>query len=139
MGRTRKRYYDVIGAPVSIGDKVRVFRLVDNTENASLIGQVGVVTYLEYDCGCGQRFPDDPMIGVRFESGYESEFWQEELEVTGTSEPRPLTAGRIRHLVALLQTARLSLQPCLGYEVLRDIERALQPMADKEGEECVGK
>ena len=29
--------------------------------------------------GCGQRFPDDPMIGVRFPDGALQEFWREEL------------------------------------------------------------
>lgn len=63
------------------------------------VGRIGTVDYLEYECGCGQRYPDVPMVGVRFEvdeddatapievgrlfsEGQEpvEEFWPEELE-----------------------------------------------------------
>jgi hypothetical protein len=39
--------------------------------------RLGRVAYLEYECG--QTFPGDPMIGVRFTDGATYEFWREEL------------------------------------------------------------
>lgn len=86
---------DVEGAPVKIGQKVEVKNLIDpdsfdyigvgdddSVEDAieALIGQKGVVVHLEYDCGCGQIFPHEPMIGVKLEDGSEHEFWFEELK-----------------------------------------------------------
>lgn len=71
----------VPGAPRQAGDAVRVVAAIDRDAHdvSALIGASGVVDYLEYSCGCGQRFPDDPMIGVRFPDGRVEEFWSEEL------------------------------------------------------------
>ena len=52
---------------------------VDVHDVRSLVGLSGTVEYLEYDCGCGQSYPGDPMIGVRLEDGTLEEFWAEEL------------------------------------------------------------
>lgn len=86
---------DVEGAPVKIGQKVEIAKVVDpgtfdyivvgehdDIEDAveALIGQKGIVVHLEYDCGCGQIFPHEPMIGVKLEDGSEHEFWFEELK-----------------------------------------------------------
>lgn len=54
-------YGRVYGSPFQPGDLVRVCQR-------------------EYNCGCGQTFPGDPMIGVRFGTLPMSEFWSEELE-----------------------------------------------------------
>jgi len=78
----RIRPYNIYGAPFSIGDRVRVTHLIDNTGEPSLIGKTGVIEHYEYDCGCGQVFPSSPMIGVRFPSDKDEwleEFWREEL------------------------------------------------------------
>jgi hypothetical protein len=67
------------GAPFQPGDKVSVVSKGDAT--TSHIGRAGVVAHLEYSCGCGQTFPEDPMIGVRFPEGELEEFWKEELSL----------------------------------------------------------
>jgi hypothetical protein len=72
---------DVKGAPFKIGESVRVLSLLDNTTSLFWLGRQGVVAYFEYNCGCGQSYPQDPMIGVRFEDGRVEEFWHEELEL----------------------------------------------------------
>ena len=73
--------YDVVGAPFNIGDKVHVISGTDETFDQYFLGRTGNVIYLEYECGCGQSFPDDPMIGVKFRKRIE-EFWKEELQLT---------------------------------------------------------
>ena len=73
------RTYNIEGAPFSIGQRVRVTSLTDETGEPRFMGQVGVVEHYEYDCGCGQVFPSEPMIGVRFPAGLE-EYWAEELK-----------------------------------------------------------
>lgn len=70
---------DVPGAPFKIGALVRVVQLADETANPIWLGRSGCVKFFEYKCGCGQSFPDDPMIGVEYEGRIE-EFWREELE-----------------------------------------------------------
>jgi hypothetical protein len=75
----RPIYVDVDGAPFKIGERVRVTDSKDETFDYSLKGQIGVVEYFEYECGCGQHYPDDPMIGVRFQKDRIEEFWAEEL------------------------------------------------------------
>ena len=69
----------VDGAPFCIRAQVKVITLTDHAAATHLLGKVGRVEYLDYDCGCGQTFPGDPMIGVRFYSGELEEFWKEEL------------------------------------------------------------
>lgn len=73
---------DIHGAPFRIGNSVRVVRIVDGTESRRHIRRVGRVEYFEYECGCGQSFPRDPMIGVRFADGRLYEFWKDELQIT---------------------------------------------------------
>ena|SRR5258708_35879653 len=94
MGR-RPIYVDVDGAPFKIGDRVRVTRGTDETFDPSYKGRVGIVEYLEYGCGCGQSYPQDPMIGVRFR-GDVDEFWREELA---------LNEARTRSLRAVIASA----------------------------------
>ena len=82
MGARQGIYTDVAGAPFRIGDTVKVVSLSDDTADEDLLGCQCSVFYFEYSCGCGQTFPDDPMIGVRFQERT-AEFWKEELAVLG--------------------------------------------------------
>ena len=66
--KPKPRKYDIEGAPFKIGDKVRVLDNPNNDEtfNYDFSGKHGVVEHFEYDCGCSQTLPEDPMIGIRF-------------------------------------------------------------------------
>jgi hypothetical protein len=77
-------YKNVDGAPFKIGDKIKVLNNPNNDEtfNKLFISKSGLVIYYDYECGCGQNFPDDPMIGVRFENGIVEEYWKEEIKTT---------------------------------------------------------
>ncbi|XXX79207.1 hypothetical protein WMF30_10575 [Sorangium sp. So ce134] len=81
-GRPRKRRHTIVGAPFRPGQRVRVVAAVDPWVHdvTGHIGELGTVDYLEYDCGAGQSFPDDPMVGVVLADGAAEEFWREELE-----------------------------------------------------------
>jgi len=57
------RHY-VPGAPFQVGDRVRILQACDECGYPDLAGRYAVVAYLEYECGCGQAFPDLPMLGV---------------------------------------------------------------------------
>lgn len=70
---------DVEGAPFAIRERVIVIAVGDGTLDKSWVGKSGFVEHYEYDCGSGQTFPHDPMIGVRFDDGQLEEFWSEEL------------------------------------------------------------
>lgn len=85
MSTNRRSRVD--GAPFQPRDRVRVIGATDREihDVTKFVGQIGIVRYLEYACGSGQRFPDDPMIGVSFRRGIVEEFWREELE----ARPRP--------------------------------------------------
>jgi len=82
----RKRRWNIKGAPFRIGDVVEVVKASDETCDVRFIGAVGRIVYYDYDCGCGQTFPGDPMIGVRFDGGDVHEFWSEELRVFGLKD-----------------------------------------------------
>ena len=87
MGALHGIYHDLDGAPFRIGAAVRVVALTDETADDGFLGCQGAVLYFEYACGCGQTFPDDPMIGVRLDAG-SAEFWKEELAIVSG---RPVT------------------------------------------------
>lgn len=72
---------DVVGVPFKRGDEVRVLDNpnLDSTFDEQYIGKIGSVVHFDYDCGCGQSFPTDPMIGVMFSDFKVEEFWKEEL------------------------------------------------------------
>lgn len=76
-----RRFFDIDGAPFRIDDKVTVLNNPnkDDTFDEDFVGMTGEVFYFEYDCGCGQTFPSDPMIGIKFPDGRAEEFWKEEL------------------------------------------------------------
>lgn len=78
--QANKIYTQVEGAPFQPGQMVRVVRRGDETMDNEYIGHEGRVQYLEYECGCGQTFSADPMIGVRFGTLPLYEFWAEEIE-----------------------------------------------------------
>ncbi len=75
---------NIDGAPFRIGDWVRIVRFSDSTADAGFLRKRGRVLYFEYSCGCGQSYPDDPMIGVQFENGT-AEFWKEEIQRIGAA------------------------------------------------------
>ena len=77
--RANPIYGDVEGATFRIGERLRIVGSKDETFDTSYKGRVGSVEYFEYQCGCGQTYPDDPMIGVRFHDDAVEEFWAEEL------------------------------------------------------------
>ena len=97
-GHARAVREDVKGAPLNIGQAVRVVALADETADKALLRKVGVTEHFEYSCGCGQSYPHDPMIGVRFSNGRLEEFWIEELEAnpesTDCREVRDKNANR---------------------------------------------
>jgi len=78
MGARDGIYHDVDGAPFKIGESVKVVSFSDDTADEEFLGCRGAVLYFEYSCGCGQTFPNDPMIGVQF-GERKAEFWKEEL------------------------------------------------------------
>jgi hypothetical protein len=79
--KPNRRRYNIVGAPFKIGDAIQVLDNPnkDETFDSDFSGKQGVVYFFEYDCGCGQSFPEDPMIGVRFNNNAVGEFWKDEL------------------------------------------------------------
>jgi hypothetical protein len=73
----------VEGSPYQPGQSVLVVQAVDVDiyDVGEFVGRTGVVEHLEYECGCGQHYPGDPMVGVRFADGDLQEFWREELSL----------------------------------------------------------
>ncbi len=78
--KPRKLVANVKGAPFRIGDIVKVVYATDDTFNPYYMNHIGTIVHFDYSCGCGQTFPDDPMIGVKFVRKIE-EFWKEELKL----------------------------------------------------------
>lgn len=81
---------DVPGAPFSIGQELRVRPRADiadpddETFRAELYaGRVGCVVAFRFECIAGEKFPDDPIVKVRFADGTEDLFWSDELEASG--------------------------------------------------------
>lgn len=76
------------GSPYQPDDLVVVAEVVDKDvcDLSEFVGRTGVVVHLEYECGCGQHYPDDPMVGVTFDDGQLVEFWKEELIVPGAKK-----------------------------------------------------
>jgi hypothetical protein len=76
-------YEAVEGSPFQPGQHVAVVDAIDGEVHdvSGWIGQEGTVEYLEYSCGCGQVYPAEPMVGVRFVNGRLEEFWPEELDL----------------------------------------------------------
>lgn len=108
MGAQDGIYQDLDGAPFRIGDEVRVVQLADETADPKYLDHEGTVQYFEYACGCGQRFPNDPMIGVKFSRKID-EFWKEELRLIKRPRIRPVAKLSRR-------AARLLLRKLVGEE-----------------------
>lgn len=71
-----------VNAPqVQIGSCVRVIKGIDETFDERFLQKIGIVENFDFTCGCGQSYPNDPMIGVRFPNGKYEEFWTEELTI----------------------------------------------------------
>lgn len=81
--RPKYRKHNIEGAPYRIGDKVIILDnpSKDETFDKKFIGKEGTVEFFEYDCGCGQTYPNDPMIGVQFSNGKVAEFWKDEMAI----------------------------------------------------------
>lgn len=79
MTKANPIYENVDKAPFHIGVRVKVVRLTDDTSNPDYLDKEGVLVYYEYECECGQTYPNDPLIGVHFEDGHVEEYWREEL------------------------------------------------------------
>ncbi len=75
--------HNVEGAPFKIGQRVRILNNPSNDEtfDKRFANKVGEIKYFEYESGCGQTFPSDPMISVQLNNGKRDGFWHEELEL----------------------------------------------------------
>lgn len=76
---------NVEGAPFLIDTIVVIGPPCDEEGWPEREGQQGQIAYFNYDCGCGQSYPDAPMIGVGFPDGKIQEFWAEELTLCDAS------------------------------------------------------
>jgi len=61
------------------GQEVEIIKISDETGDESYLNKMGVIKYFDYLCGCGQTYPDDPMIGIEFNNGVVEEYWKEEI------------------------------------------------------------
>lgn len=75
------RYDDIEGAPFRIGQMVKVLENPSNDETFDIdfANKLGKIRFFEYESGCGQTFPHDPMISVELADGKRDGFWKEEL------------------------------------------------------------
>jgi len=73
--------HDIDGVPFRIGQLVKVLENPSNDETFDLefASKVGTIRFFEYESGCGQTFPNDPMICVELTDGKRDGFWKEEL------------------------------------------------------------
>ena len=70
----------VEGSAYQVGDVVLVVaRGGDVRMVERFLGMIGTVEELDYRNICGQRYPRDPMVCVRFADGDRDGFWSEEL------------------------------------------------------------
>lgn len=74
-------HHDVMGTPFEIGQKVLILDNPsdDETFDKQYAGRCGEIIFFEFSGGCGQSFPNDPMIGVKIDEQHMEEFWREEL------------------------------------------------------------
>ncbi|RJP49886.1 MAG: hypothetical protein C4586_06720 [Anaerolineaceae bacterium] len=79
MAESKPIYEKVEHSPYQPKDKVVILGFSDETGDQEFIGEIGIVEYLEYSCGCGQSYPNDPMIGIKFFDGSLIECWSEEI------------------------------------------------------------
>lgn len=69
----------VEGAPFAPGDQVKVVKAADETFDQNYMGKEGVIVDYDYHSGCGQSYPEDPLMGVVFSGMDFQYFWKEEL------------------------------------------------------------
>ena len=83
MLKSNPIYIDINGAPCKILNKVVILNNpnMDKTFNEAYVSEIGEVVYFEYECGCGQSYPNDPMIGIKFANEKIEEYWIEELKI----------------------------------------------------------
>lgn len=62
-----------------INQNIKVINLIDKTGNRYYLNKIGLIKYFNFDCGCEQTFPHNPMIGIKFFNGKIEEFWKEEI------------------------------------------------------------
>jgi hypothetical protein len=92
--RIAPRFEIIEGTPFELGQRIEIADLTDPHTLGQLtagdegfedvwdvLGHKGVLEYYEYNCGCGQIFPDQPMMGVKLDNGMRCEFWAEEMKV----------------------------------------------------------
>jgi len=76
----KPRYEDIDGAPFKLNQRVVVSDVEEDLDYEKYIGKKGRIIYFEYDCGSGQSFPGDPMMGVELEgTNIVEEFWKNEI------------------------------------------------------------
>jgi hypothetical protein len=94
------------GAPFQVGDIVICTQCIDlDIDDVSeFIGRKGLVVHLDYECGSGQSFPSDPMLGVLFTTGELQEFWTEELKLVETLSVKLRAALESRPSKRMLKT-----------------------------------
>lgn len=74
-------FEDVEGAPVRIGERVKIVRhSADDSMNRRFLGHTGVVVALVFD-EPDLQYPHDPLIQVRVDDVGEDLFFPEELEL----------------------------------------------------------
>lgn len=75
------RYEDIEGAPFRIGQQVRILDNPNNddTFDMTFANLIGEIRFFEYESGCGQSYPYDPLISVQLPNGRSDGFWKEEL------------------------------------------------------------
>lgn len=91
----------VPGAPVQVGDRVKVIGLADSTARSADLGRQGRVVELNYTSGVAQSFPSDPFCQVLLEDGETRSFWGEELGLLKAAE---YTDAPLQSQIAAAQT-----------------------------------
>lgn len=89
MNKAKPVMVHVPGAPYQPGDRVVFTGMVDDECDRVDLGEMGVVVYLEYSCGCGQTYPNLPVLGVSF-GGKVIEVWPEEVSPLTDITEEPL-------------------------------------------------
>lgn len=89
MKISKPLFRDVVGAPFYISAEVLISIGTDETFDKRYYGKIGKVASYEYSGGCGQSYPEDPMIGVAFTGGNIEYFWREELKLIGDDKNKP--------------------------------------------------
>ncbi len=84
LGRARRSRSEIPGSPYQPGQRVKVVGPnapgdIDQDMCAPYLQCEGTVRELRYGMGCGDRYPNDPMIFVQLDDGRNYDFWHNEL------------------------------------------------------------